>query len=99
MRDIYPDYAEDVAFFAVGAHYGIIENIDTLEANREKNNYPWPVAAASPQILVDLGITLQSTKIAFDSTGTIVYRDEMGQGDDEEWRRVFAGLAGGGGGG
>ena len=95
MKKIYPEFSEDVAFYAVGAHYGISEEIGRLEMYREKNDYPWPVAAASPQILRDLGVTLQSTKVAFDDDGVIVYRGEMGQGGDKEWREVFVDLASG----
>ena len=62
---------------------------------REKHDYPWPVAEAEPRILRDLGVTLQSTKLAFDSEGLVVYRGEMGQGDAEEWREVFVDLTGG----
>jgi hypothetical protein len=43
--------------------------------------------------MADLGVTIQSTKIAFDSRGMITYREGMGQGNDEEWRRVFTELA------
>ena len=81
--------------YGVGVHYGISEDIDTLEMYREKNGYPWPVATASPRILMDMGVTVQSTKLAFDSEGIITYRGEMGQGPDAEWREVFAELASG----
>ena len=93
LRGIYPEYAVEVEFYAVGAHYGISEDIETLLEDSRKRDYPWKVAAASPQILVDLGITIQSTKIAFDSEGTIVYRGDMGQGTDEQLRLVFTELA------
>ncbi|MCY4366307.1 MAG: hypothetical protein OXE17_08805 [Chloroflexi bacterium] len=89
MKDIYPEFADDVAFYAVGAHYGIVEDVDTLIMYGESRGYPWPVAASSVQMLADFNITLQSTKIAFDSEGFIIYRGNMGQGSDEEWRRLF----------
>ena len=93
LKEIYPEFSEEVAFFAVGAHFGISQPIETLEKYRDKNDYPWRVAAADSWILRDLGITLQSTKLAFDSEGRIVYRGEMGQGSDGEWRDLFAELA------
>ena len=58
-----------------------------------QNGHPWPVATAPGQVMADLGVTIQSTKIAFDSRGMITYREGMGQGNDEEWRQVFTELA------
>ncbi len=93
MKEIYPDYAGEVDFYAIGVHPGIVEDIEDLEAYRQERGHPWPVATADPEVMALLGVTIQSTKIAFDSQGTIAYREGMGQGDDEEWRRVFAELS------
>ena len=93
MKDIYPQYAEDVDFYAIGVHPGIVEDIGTLEAYRAENDQPWPVATAPSSVMAELGVTIQSTKIAFDSQGTIIYREGMGLGGDEEWHRVFTELA------
>ncbi len=93
MQDIYPDYAEAVDFYAIGVHPGIVEDITVLEAYRREQGHPWPVTTADPQVMAELGVTIQSTKIAFDSQGTIIYREGMGQGDDAEWRRIFTELA------
>ena len=95
MGDIYPDYAEEVAFYAVGVHPGIVEDLATLERYRQERGHPWPVAVAPRQLLADLNVTIQSTKIAFDGSGVITYREGMGRGDDATWRRVFAELAAG----
>lgn len=95
MGDIYPDYAEYVAFYAVGVHPGIVEDLATLERYRRERGHPWPVAVAPRQLLTDLNVTIQSTKIAFDSSGVITYREGMGRGDNATWRRVFAELAAG----
>lgn len=92
LKEVYPEFAGDVAFYAVGAHFGIEEDIETLAMYAEKRGYPWPVATSSFRVLADLGITLHSTKVAFDSDGMIIYRGELGQGDGREWRRVFAEL-------
>ena len=95
MGDIYPDYAEEVAFYAVGVHPGIVEDLATLERYRQERGQPWPVAVAPRQLLADLNVTIQSTKIAFDGNGVITYREGMGRGDDATWRQVFAELAAG----
>lgn len=93
MKDIYPQYADDVEFYAIGVHPGIVEDIETLEKYRAERQHPWPVATAPSEVMAELGVTIQSTKIAFDSTGTIVYREGMGLGTDEDWHRIFAELS------
>ena len=93
MKDIYPQYADNVDLFAIGVHPGIVEDINTLETYRAERDHPWPVATAPSQVMAELGVTIQSTKIAFDSQGTIVYREGMGMGSDEEWHRVFTELS------
>ena len=96
LQAIYPDYAAEVAFYAVGVHPGIVEDLSTLERYRQERGHPWPVAVAPRQLLAALNVTIQSTKIAFDRQGTITYREGMGQGNDAAWREVFAALAAGG---
>ena len=93
MQNIYPDYAGDVAFYAIGVHPGIVENLADLERYRQQSNHPWPVAVAPRQLLADLNVTIQSTKIAFDRNGTITYREGMGRGDNATWHQVFTQLA------
>ena len=93
MKDIYPQYSEDVDFYAIGVHPGIVEDIEVLETYRAERGHPWSVATAPSQVMADLGVTIQSTKIAFDSQGTIVYREGMGLGSDEEWHRIFTELS------
>ncbi len=94
MKDVYPEYAEQVNFYAVGTFSKAIESIEKLESYRVKRGHPWPVAnPASSQILADLNVTIQSTKIAFDSRGVIIYRDGFGKGDPATWRQVFMELA------
>jgi len=93
MKEIYPDYADDVGFYAVGLHPGLKEEMVVLKAYKEQHGYPWVVATARSELMAELGVTIQSTKIAFDSNGTITYREGMGAGDDEAWRRVFTELS------
>ena len=93
MKEIYPDFADDVAFYAVGLHPGLKEEMTVLKAYKEQQGYPWAIATGPTRMMAELGVTIQSTKIAFDSNGTITYREGMGAGDDETWRRVFSELA------
>lgn len=92
MKEIYPDYASDVDFYAVGTDP--FESIQEMEAYREEQGYPWPIAYAGDGMLADFRITSQSTKVVFDSEGIIVYRDTYGRGDAEQWRSVFEEISG-----
>ena len=92
MKDVYPEYAEQVNFYAVGTLFGSTESLESLESYREERGHPWPVAITPSEAMADLGVATQSTKIAFDSQGIIIYRDGMGAGNDEEWRGVFTEL-------
>ena len=91
MKEIWPDYADSVAFYAIGVDP--TEDIGKLEAYRVRQGYPWPVAQPGVGMLAAFKITTQSTKVAFDSTGLIRYRDGYGRGNEETWRRVFEELS------
>lgn len=94
MKDIYPEYAEQVDFYAVGTFSKRIESLETLENYRQKQGHPWPVAnPTDPGVYQSLGVTVQSTKIAFDGQGVITYRDGFGGGDPTVWRETLADLA------
>jgi hypothetical protein len=92
MKEVYPDFAGSVDFYAVGSDP--TESLERLESFRQGQEHPWPVATAEGSLLRDLEVLVQSTKIAMDSEGVIVYRSGYGQGGPEEWRRVFSELAG-----
>lgn len=91
MKKIYPEYSEHVTFYAVGVFPG--EDINMFEEFRVERGYPWPVAIPVGALLEDFKVTIQSTKIAFDSRGVITHRNGMGQGTDEVWHEVFQELA------
>ena len=93
MKDIYPGYADDVAFYAVGTDPS--ESFARLEEYGEDQGYPWPVAEVDRSVLSDFRVVVQSTKVAFDANGVIVYRDGYGGGDEDTWRGVFEQLSGG----
>ena len=91
MKEVWPDYADSVAFYAIGVDP--TEDVGKLEAYRENQGHPWPVAQPGVGMLAAFKVTAQSTKVAFDSAGLIRYRDGYGRGDEETWRRVFEELA------
>ncbi len=94
MKSIYPEYSEQVNFYAIAVSRNF-DNLDRLESHREQNGYPWPVAniANEPGALAELNVASQSTKIAFNSEGVITYRDGFGGGNADAWHQVFADLA------
>lgn len=94
MKSVYPEFAEQVNFYAVGVSPSF-DNLERLENDRVRNGYPWPIAnpVNERQALSDLGVSSQSTKIAFDSRGVITYRAGFGGGGSDEWRQVFNELA------
>ena len=49
---------------------------------------------AARSALSELGVRAHATKLAFDASGTIVYRAGYAQGDAATWRGVFDDLAG-----
>ena len=49
----------------------------------------WNIALPLGQMLADFKVRSQSTKIAIDSNGVIVYRDGYGKGDEWLWETIF----------
>lgn len=90
MKSIYPDYADDVDFYAIGQDPG--ESLELMESYRKKQGYPWPIAETSPTTLSTLRVLQQSTKIAVDANGVITYRQGHGQGNPDIWTAVFEDL-------
>ena len=91
MKDVYPEFADQVAFYAVGQDP--TESLELMESYRKKQGYPWPIAKTDPKTLADLRVLQSSTKIAFDSSGVIAYRAVHGGGDPKVWRQVFRDIA------
>ena len=95
LKDIYPQYADDVDFYAIGMFPG--NDVALFEEFGKKRGYTFPVAVPRSEILESLKVTIQSTKIAFDANGTIIHRHGMGRGNPEIWHEVFAALTKSGG--
>ena len=90
MKDVYPEFAGKVDFYAIGQ--SPFESIDQLEAYRIKEGYPWPIAEIDTSILKELRVLRQSTKIVLDHQGIITYRAGYAAGGTDQWREVFADL-------
>jgi hypothetical protein len=91
MKDVYPEYADRVDFYAIGQSQ--VESIDDLETYRIKQGYPWPIAEIDQNVLRGLRVLQQSTKIALDHQGIISYRAGYADGGADKWHEVFTDLA------
>ena len=87
MREIQPRFAEKLDFLAQDIGSG--SSIDDLHSFAQEQEYPWPVAQADANMLRAFNVTVQSTKIAIDGNGVIVYRAGYGEGTTEEWASIF----------
>ena len=91
LKEIWPDYGDDVPFYAI--NIDPTDSFENIEAYREQQGYPWPVAQPGAGMLASFRVTSQSTKIAIGSDGVIIYRDGYGKGSDEMWHEVLQELA------
>ncbi len=91
MKGVYPEFAEQVDFYAVGQDP--TESLETMERYRKEQGYPWPVAETDSSTLRKLGVLQTSTKLAVDGRGIINYRAVHGGGNPEILRMVFKQLS------
>ena len=91
MKDIYPAFADKVNFYAISQSE--VETMDQLEHDRIKQGYPWPIAKVDGDVLKKLKVLQQSTKIALDHQGVILYRGGYAEGGVDKWREVLSNLA------
>ncbi len=92
FRDIWDDYADVVDFYALE----VDPTADLSEIARvgRERDYSWTMGRAARSALSELRVRAHATKVAFDASGTIVYRAGYAQGDAVTWRGVFDDLAG-----
>jgi len=62
------------------------EHLKTFQENLQ---LPFNIAEFNNDLIIKLKITEQSTKIAVDKSGNIIYRDGFGQGNPEQWIELF----------
>jgi hypothetical protein len=87
MVDVYPKFKYTVEFYAVGSDP--TESLNDLLIDHDRYLYPGIVSVPVGRMLRDLEVFSQSTKIAIDADGVIVYRAGYGRGGPVEWREVF----------
>ena len=77
-------------FIAVNIDHSL--DLAKLHAFSTERNYPWAVGQADIKMLRAFGITVQSTKIAINTDGVIVYRAGYGEGTSQEWASVLGNM-------
>ena len=87
MAQVYPDYSDQVAFYAVGEDP--TESLEELQRYRQRAGHPWPVASFDSNIIKGFRVLDRSTKVAINSRGIITYRAGYGRGNADDWHRVF----------
>ncbi len=60
---------------------------------KEAQGYIWPVSMAPAGMLPDYSIIVQSTKVAIDGEGIIVFREGYGVKSSDIWRQLFQRLS------
>ena len=55
----------------------------------QSQGYTWPIVNPSVTMLTDFSVVSQSTKIAVDSKGTVVYYAKYGAGTIDTWADVL----------
>ena len=69
--------------------FGAGQTIDVLEEYRQQNDIPWNMAEGDFQILRDYEVRTQSTKLAMDPQGTVLFRKGYSTNSDDDWRGYF----------
>ena len=80
-------------FYGVG--FDPTETLEELEAYRTSNEFVYEAAVSVGRVIPTLNIRSQSSKMAIDGSGIIVYRGGYSDGSEAAWRTVFANLAAG----
>ena len=93
LKNLWPEFAEDVDFYAV--NIDPTDDFDRLEEFKAEEGYPWPLTHSDRKAMDALDVIRQSSKLAYDSDGIIVYREKMAGGDADVWRELFEDLSSG----
>ena len=86
MKDVHHDYRDSINLYVINVEKD--RGLGELARLMEEESYPWPLASPSSDMLQDLGVVTQPTKLAFDRFGRISYRSTS-PGDSELWPEIF----------
>ncbi len=91
LKDVYPEYQDSVDFYALGIDP--TEELSDLVRYRDGQDHSWPVAKAPAAMLPQYNVVQQSTKVAVDRNGVIVFREGYGVEPAETWHQLFRELS------
>ena len=69
------------------------DDADKISSYQDRNDYRWPMALTSREMLVAYGVRQQSTKFAIDADGIIAYTKGYGNAGEAEWIRILESVA------
>ena len=90
LKEVYPDYADRVAFLAVDVDPS--ESAEHIRSYKESEGFSWPMAPADVDMLKSYNIIKQATKVALDSNGII--QESSGSDSAAGWREILSSLEG-----
>ena len=89
MKDVHHNYRDTINVYVINVEKD--RGLGELASLMEEESYPWRIASPSSDMLKDLSVVTQPTKIAFDRFGRIGYRSSS-PADAELWTDVFEDL-------
>ena len=69
------------------------DDADRIRSYKEQNDFPWPMAPTSPEMVKAYNVTKQSTKFAIDADGIIAYTRGYGNAGEAEWKHILESVA------
>ena len=85
LTEAYPPFKDQVDLYAVAFD----ESLSELMTYQGDSGHAGTVARAADNMIRNFRVTQQSTKVAIDANGVIIYRDGFGGGNVAEWTEVF----------
>ena len=89
LTEVYPPFKDKVELYAVAFN----ESLSDLQAYQNESGHEGTVARAAGNMIRNFRVTQQSTKVAIDANGVIIYRAGFGRGDTSRWKDVLQELA------
>ena len=89
LTEVYPPFKDKVDLYAVAFN----ESLSDLQGYQNESGHAGTVARAAGNMIRNFRVTQQSTKVAIDANGVIIYRTGFGRGGASEWTNVFQQLA------
>ncbi len=92
LKDIYPNYADQVDFLAVDVDPN--ESAVQIAGYKRSEGFVWPMTTADRDMLQDYRVTRQATFATIGADGIISSSVATGSMSDDGWHRVFESLIG-----